>query len=216
MKNSNLIINAALAGGLILLYILFFNSKPSATVSEETTITTTDSVQEETVAPKSNIAYVTMDSVSFHYKMFKELSAEFKAKTQKKEKELQRKASKLQSDAAAFQQKMQMGITPQNMLQEEAYKLQKQEQDLALLEQQMRRDLANEEGKMTERMYDSLMIVVKKFNKEAGYDIIFNNAANSVVLLAGQKHNITDTILTLVNEKYVADSLAMATAPAKN
>lgn len=47
------------------------------------------------------------------------------------------------------------------------------------------------------------MEYVKEYNKEAGYDYIFNGAN---VLIGDEAHNITAHVLKVLNERYTASN----------
>jgi len=206
----NMIINAILAGGLILLYILFFNSqKPAAAESASVqTLAGTDSTK-TAVEAKSSIAYVTLDSILLDYKLYGSHRKSFQASTQSSQSQLQREAEQLQKEFSELQSSFQKGIMPQQMAEEKGMKLEQRRQQLMQKEQQMGARLAEKEQYMLQEIYDSIMVVVKDFNKTAGYEVIFNNVGSATILQADAQYSITDTILALANKKYEADSAAL-------
>ena len=129
MKNISLALNGVLIVAVAILYYMqFSNNCCSAPEKEIETVAETDSLTVEEVDPiESNIAYISVDSLQTHYKLYSELINKLKGREKKYEKELNAKMVALETKFKDFQQKAPTmsqfeGQTKQKELMEEEQK----------------------------------------------------------------------------------------------
>ncbi len=194
MKNTALIISIISIIAIIYLYIDKFSGKQSVPVEQASA---KDSVETPT---NINIAFIKIDSLLMHYDFYNELEDKLKKKKANLEAQLDKKASKLEQEFANFQKKEQTGaFVSQESYQRQAEELMRKREDLMNSEQALTQQLYTEGAEMEKQIFDSIINFVKEFNKEKKYTYILNGGN---LLYGDSGLDITDTILTMLNERY--------------
>lgn len=88
-----------------------------------------------------------------------------------------------QADVASLQQKAESGTMSPVQQQEESAKLEKRQQEIAAMEQEMMTQLQEKRNKLLEPIYDSVNNAIKEVAKEKGYTFVFDQQ----VLLYGEE-----------------------------
>lgn len=145
------------------------------------------------------IAYVDMDSLQNNYDFFKEAKAEMEKKSKTAQSTLQQKGQALQSAAAKFQQDIQNNKYTQQQAQNVQASLQKQQADVAALEQRLGTELQEQQASYAKAMQDSLDNFLKVYNKDKKYAFILNKA---VMLQADEAYDITKEVIEGMNKAY--------------
>ncbi|MDF1672685.1 MAG: OmpH family outer membrane protein [Vicingaceae bacterium] len=203
MKNISLALNGVLIVAVAILYYMqFSNNCCSSSEVETKTVIQTDSLVVEEVDPiESNIAYISVDSLQTHYKLYSELINKLKVREKKYEKELNAKMVALESKFKDFQQKAPTmsqfeGQTKQKELMEEEQKIYKMRDDFAAKFQ-------NEEAKLNEQFQAKVRGFIEEYNKDKGYNLIIGSSQlGNVVLYKNEGIDISNAIINGLNEQY--------------
>ncbi len=151
------------------------------------------------------IAYVNIDTVLNNYDLYNILMLQFAQKQQEYEKQLNSKMLSLQRRSYELQQKYAQHLITTATYQKEGQKLLDEQQKLAEWQQKKALELQEDQTNITLRVYDSVLVAVKEFNKNANYDLIFSNnitATGRSLLYANPAYDITDTIISILNERH--------------
>lgn len=196
MKNVSLIINGVLAVAVIVLYILYFTGSKQEAVTK----TTFQGNEPSATLP---VAYVNVDSLLLNYNYAKDLY-ELQMKSEENARlNLNQKMRELEQEVQEFQRKIENNVflTRERATQEQQ-RLQKKEQDLQALSQQMTSDLMAESQKMSELLRDTLVSQLKSLNKDRRYQIILSNTNGDNILLAEDAYDITAELIETMNKLY--------------
>ncbi|RAU83493.1 OmpH family outer membrane protein [Pontibacter arcticus] len=177
--------------------------KPGA----KTTASTTTSSDGATTAAVPEIVYVNSDSLLANYEYFKEARTRLQGKSQKAEQDLRAKAEAFQKEVNRYQQSAQ-GMSAEQRASTEQRLGQKQQQ-LAALNQNAGNDIAAEESEEMKKIYDKVEDHLKAVSAEKGYKMVLTySRGNSAILYSDASLDITEEVLTGLNEKYTADKAA--------
>jgi outer membrane protein len=200
IKLSN-ILNIALLIAVILLFMLHFGNKDFAKETNKAIENTVVNNSKDTTNSIS-IAYINLDTILMNYPYYTLLNEEISKKQQDAEGQIQSKTRKLESDYIEIQQKAQKGLMTSKEIAEAEQSLQMRQQEVVNLQQKLSNDLMQEEQRLQMMLADSIKLIVKEYNKTAGYKVIFNNAYGSMIVHADQTMNITQTISKVLNARY--------------
>ncbi len=87
-------------------------------------------------------------------------------------------------------------------MQEKEMSFQQRQQELGMLNQKLSEELAQDEQRMQIQLIDSLKIAASIFNEDQHYQMILNNAFGTTVISGNPGLNVTDSIASLMNERY--------------
>ena len=201
MKNISLILNAVLLIAVAVLYFLHFSGSKTST---EVT------AQQEGAPLDLSIAYINSDTLLNNYDYFDELQKEFEAKRVNLEAEYETRARGLQNELASFQQNApNMTIAQARAVEEN---LVQKQQNLLQYQQTLSQNLANEKAKMDEELYTRVSDYLQEYGKANNYQLVLTYQRGSGVLFANDSMNITQNVITGLNQAYQqqsADSAAV-------
>lgn len=203
MKNNlSVILNIVLLAAVAVLFYLHFTSKKEiASVKDKT-----DSTPKLTFSIPKNLAgarvlYVNIDSIDQKYEAFSDLSKEAGNSYAYMQKQYQKKQMDLQQRYDAYQQKIQMQtISGDDAIKEEAAinagmeELKKMETNLSALE--------NTAMEKNARITNDITTYFKSYSKDKGIDYILAYGGASNVLYANDSLDITNDVLSALNENY--------------
>jgi outer membrane protein len=146
------------------------------------------------------IAYIKVDSLAVNYDFAQEMHDNFLKQQEAFTKEYGEKRNRFESQAAAFQEKVQRGgfLTQDRALQERD-RLVGEEQQITKLDQELSTKLAQIQSDNNKQLLDSIMNYVKVYNKDKKYNYIFNSGE---ILVGDDAHNITKDVLIGLNARY--------------
>jgi outer membrane protein len=193
MKNTSLVLIVVLFIAVAGLYIMQLSGKKSNGSGK-----TGSNDVGETSGLK--IAFIKVDSLVVNYDFAQEMHDGFTKQQESYTKEYSEKRSRFESQAAAFQEKVQRGgfLTQERAMQERD-RLVSEEQEIGKLDQELSSKLAQIQSDNNKQLLDSVMNYIKIFNKDKEYNYIFNGAE---VLVGDESHNITKEVLTGLNARY--------------
>ncbi|MCK4662930.1 MAG: OmpH family outer membrane protein [Bacteroidales bacterium] len=202
MKNISLIINAVLFVALGILYYLHFTSDTGTIKNEEPQHIFIN--ENDTIPHSSRMAFVNLDSLLLNYRLSEDLNDNFLKRQERLKVEFATKAGNFEKEAQMFQEKLNRGgFLTQQRAEEEQQRLLMEQQKLQNLEYELSNKLVEEQQKMNLQLYDSITNLVKEYNNNYGYEYILGVTQAGGLLYANQKYNITDTIVNLLNERYL-------------
>lgn len=170
---------------------------PAACVSNDST----------SCANSNLIAFVDVDSIIDNYKYAQELNDALMKKYANMKSKLDREAKTLEKDITTFQDKVQKGIflTTQRAEEEQQRLLQRQ-QELANLEAEYTREMANEQQYMESQLFDKISAYITKYNTPERYKFILTRTIGGSMWYANESYNITNDIIEGLNAEYDADN----------
>ena len=155
--------------------------------------------EKNTVKNELKIAYVVADSLTTQYKFAKDFTAVLEKKQKNSEATLNAKGQALQSAVQNFQQKLQQNEYTRERAEQVQRSLQKQEQDLNILQQRLAAELQNEQVKYMKAFQDSVRNFLKDYNKAKKYDLILDKSA---ILEGNDTYDITKDVIEGLNKRY--------------
>ena len=200
MKKAGIIIQAALAVAVIMLYVLYFTgngSKGSSSVSSSDSLAVKAGV--------GSIAYVEIDSVMANYNMTKDMVKELEAKGKQYDSELNSKTKSLQQNIQDLQYKAQRGLEVRSKLEQMGQQLQLEEQNLYKLRDTYGAQLQEENTVLLRKSMNSIMEFLKEYNKDKQYTYVFGNQFDGKILYANPGLDITKDVIKGLNDKYEAE-----------
>lgn len=147
------------------------------------------------------IAYVEVDSIMSQYKFCKEYSLILQKKGQNIQNTLAQKQQALQAAAANFQQKVQQNAYTREQAEGVNASLQKQNNDLQILNQRLSAEFQNETDQFNKALRDSIQHYLASYNKDKKYSIIFSKQGDNL-LYADKAYDITNEIIAGLNKTY--------------
>jgi len=175
MKNASIILNSVLAVAVVVLYVLYFTSKPGSSSSSQS---------QGTIAPAGSIVYIQIDSLMNQYDMFNDLKSELESKAQVIQDDLSKKGRAFERDYKDWEAKIQKGLVTRAQAETQQQQLAMRQQELQNLSQQKQMEMAEEE--------------------EKNFSVIINSSATmNTVLQADSTLNITSDVVAGLNDEYI-------------
>lgn len=192
MKNTSGVLFGVLFVAVAGIYILHFAGKGKSASSKDATGGGATS--------GLKIAYIKVDSLAVNYDFAQEMHDNFLKQQEAFTKEYGEKRNRFESQAAAFQEKVQRGgFLSQDRALQERDRLVGEEQQITKLDQELSTKLAQIQADNNKQLLDSIMNYVKVYNKDKKYNYIFNSGE---ILVGDDAHNITKEILVGLNARY--------------
>lgn len=199
MKKTNFILNGFLALAFVLGFTQCANNNNAANQSAQ--------VAGAAGTSAMKIAYVEIDSLLTKYNFWNDLNEQMIKKEENIRTTLNEKGRKLEKEAQEFQRKYENnGFVSPERAQQEYQRIQKQQQDLAELQQKLTEELAIENQKNSLQLRDSINSFLKTYNEDKGYDLILSNTGFDNLLYANPVYNITNEIVEGLNARYAPSS----------
>lgn len=154
------------------------------------------------IAATPRYAYVNIDTLLLYYKFYDAISADYREKRAKSDKQLQTRYAKLQEEFINTQKRAQAGLMSQNDIAKAEEDLAKKQQELQMLQNSLQEGLLAEEQNLMKQLNDRLLNYLKKYNEDKKYDLIFSYGAGSPILIASESLDITQVILDGLNAEY--------------
>lgn len=155
----------------------------------------------------AKIAYVEVDSIMTQYKFCKEYSKILETKGNNIQKTLAAKQQQLQAAAANFQQKIQQNAYTREQAEAIQAGLQKQNNDLQVLNQRLSAEFQTETENFNKALHDSLQHYLAFYNKDKKYSLIFSKQGDNL-LYADKAYDITNEVVTGLNKAYKGKATA--------
>lgn len=166
----------------------------------------TEKTTETAVAgePASGIVYFNMDSLVSNYTMFKDLSADFKVKADKIDKELEQKGRSFETKVKSSQEKIEKGLVTRSEAEQMSQELGQEQQQVIAYRDKMLGEMQEEQTVMQNKIFDAIQTYLKKYNAEKNYALILNtNAMTNTVMIGDPSLDITQELIDGLNAEYV-------------
>jgi len=147
-------------------------------------------------------AYVNISILSDSLQEFKDLESQSRVKEEQLGRELDAAVKKWQMEASSFQNEAR--IKGQQWAQLKGQELQKREQELSMMQQAMAKQLQDEFRPKNDSITNRMKKFITDYGKKNGYDYIYATADISSILYAKEGYDITNKILSELNDKYSA------------
>jgi outer membrane protein len=198
MKSTSLVVNIVLLVAVGVLYILHF----SGSKSKGSEFVGSNDVSNSTGI---KIAYIKFDSLVVNYDFAQVMQDGFMKQQDTYTREYSDKRSRFESQAAAFQEKVQRGgFLTQESAMNERDRLLGEEQQIAKLDQELSTKLAKIQAENNKQLLDSVLSYLRVYNKDKQYTYIFNAGD---ILIGDEANNITKEILSGLNTKYAKEKV---------
>lgn len=193
MKNTSLVLIVILFIAVAGIYILHFSGNKSNDSGAQ-------GASGGGSSSELRIAYIKVDSLVVNYDFAQEMQENFAKQQEAYTKEYGEKRTRFETQAAAFQEKVQRGgfLTQESAMQERN-RLMGEEQQITKLDQELSTKLSQIQADNNKQLLDSLMTYLKIFNKDKKYTYILNAGE---VLIGDEASNITKDVLVNMNARY--------------
>lgn len=152
-------------------------------------------------AKDAKIAYVEIDSIMTRYQFCIDAQKELEQKGQNTQQHIESKGRQLQAAAAKFQQDLQNNRYTQEQAQNVQANLQRQDNDLQVLQQRLAVEFQTATEEFNNALHDSIQHFLAIYNKDKKYAYILSKQGDNI-LWADPAYNITDEVIEGLNKAY--------------
>ncbi len=199
MKNTSLILSVISLIAVVVFGILFLTKD-----GKKAEVVTEGEATEAVAAQKGDIVYVDLDRILTEYDMANDLRSVVETKVQNIQAEVNRRGQKLEKDVAEYQEKIQKGLMTRSVAETQAQKLQQRELEFNNYAAQKQQEIQEEQLVMMNQLGDAIQTFIAKYNEEKQYAMILTNSGGAPVITADATLDITEDVLTGLNEEYIA------------
>ncbi|MFN5704244.1 MAG: OmpH family outer membrane protein [bacterium] len=197
MKKASLIYQVIVGIAIVVLFVLHFSSKSTSDVSNPLSLITDSTA---VIGNGSLTVYVNGDSLLEKYDYFKKAKKDFEIKSTRTENEIKSRQSTLEREFAAYQQTA-AGMTAEQRAKTEET-LMRKEQSLREFSEDAAIKFQEEQNKFNEQLFDKVADFLKVYCKDKNYKIVLNYTKGTTILYADESLDITEEVLTGLNEEY--------------
>ena len=179
------------------------NSCQQTAPATESTATEVDA---DAAPAKGAIVYFNLDRVINEYDMANDLLSVLQSKLESIDQEVTRRGNKLQSDANAFQDKVNKGLLTRSTAEAQNEKLVKQQNDFLTYRDQKAQEMQEEQAVTMNQIANAVKEFVDKFNEEKQYAMIIATQGDILpqpVVAGDPSLDITDILIEGLNAEYV-------------
>jgi outer membrane protein len=198
VKNISLALNIVLLVAVGVLYFLFFTTVKSPNSGSDL------GVKVDSLSKRINtIAYVNSDTLLEKYKFFQEEADKLEKKRKKMEADFSARAKGLQSEIEVFQNTAQnMTMNQARAMEEE---LMKKRQNLMQFQENLSQELMRDEARVNADLYERVAAFLNDYGKKHNLEVVLTYSKGSGVLYAKDSLDITNQVITGLNEIYKSD-----------
>ena len=195
MNKTNFIIELILGVAVVALFVLHFTSKPTC----DHPVVAADG----SVVAELPVAYINLDSLLENYQFAVDANDQIMTKQEDARLKLNTRARNLQNKAADFQRKLDNNaFLSRERAEQEAMKIQKEQQELQELEAKLSQDIAMELQNINLQLADSLTNYLKEYNADGRFQMILSNTGKDNILMAADALDITNDVIEGLNARY--------------
>lgn len=196
MKKTQIIVDTVLSVAVVALFVLHFVGKPCCKHAAEG--------EANPVEGNLPIAYINLDSLLSNYTLAQECGEQLMKKQEDARLKLNTKMRTFQNEYADFQRKIENNaFLSRERAESEANRLQRKQEELQALEEQLTQDILTEQQQLNIRLADSLTNYLNEYNKDGRFHLILSNQGRDNVLTAVEGYDITDEITKALNARYI-------------
>ena len=197
MKNLPIILNVVLFIAVLVLFFLHFSTQGNNEVEPATT---------QSASFPLNIAYINSDTLLKNYEFSKVAADELEGRKDELQAEYENRARGLQTEIQNFQRNAQnMTMAQARAIEED---LTKKQQNLLRYQETLTQTLMQEEAKISNDLYDKVANYLRDYGKAHNFQLVLTYQKGSGVLYANDSLNITEEIITGLNEAYAQEAEA--------
>lgn len=195
MKKVQIIVEAVLVIAVAALFVLHFTGKSCGKQSSEAAATVAEG--------NLPIAFINLDSLLANYTLAQECGEQLMRKQEDARLKLNTKMRTFQNEYADFQRKLENNaFLSRERAESEANRLQRKQEELQALEEQLTQDILAENQALNIRLADSLTNYLNEYNADGKFHLILSNQGRDNVLTAVDGYDITDEIIDALNARY--------------
>ena len=195
MNKTNFIIELILGVAVVALFVLHFTSKPTC----DHPVVAADG----SVVAELPVAYINLDSLLENYQFAVDANDQIMTKQEDARLKLNTRARNLQNKAAEFQRKLDNNaFLSRERAEQEAMKIQKEQQELQELEAKLSQDIAMELQDINLQLADSLTNYLNEYNADGRFQMILSNTGKDNILMAADALDITNDVIEGLNARY--------------
>jgi len=156
--------------------------------------------------PSEGIVYVNIDSIIFNFEMFTDRSNDLLESQAKAEAEYNAKGLQYQKNVADYTDKANKGLITRATATQMEEALTQQQNDLVTLSNTLQTNLQEEEAVMNRQVLEYVTQYLEEFKQAYNYQYILARSFGSVILYSEPSLDITDAVLTGLNQKYLDEN----------
>lgn len=171
--------------------------------------TAVNATADSTLAAGS-VVYFDLDRVLSEYDMANDESSVVETKVNSIQEEVNRRASKIDKDQKAFQDKVNKGLLTQSVAEVQYQKLMEDQNNFQNYAAQKQNEINEELAVTQNKILDAISNFVKEYNAEKNYAMIIATQGSTGVIsmpvvAAQEKLDITDDLLAGLNAAYIKE-----------
>jgi outer membrane protein len=192
--------------GIQTILIVFLLFKVMGTADEQNLDAETPgstAVEEDSTASTAlRVAYINNDTLIAGYAYQQELRESLENQARLLDADLQKRTKVFEENYTLLEQEAP-NMSPEELQYAQADLMQRQ-QELIQYRDARAQELAEEEARLTNELLDDLNAVLKELKKEQGIDFIFSLSPTSSLLMANDRYDMTQQVVSRLNENYAA------------
>ena len=192
--------------GIQTILIVFLLFKVMGTSDEQNldaeTLSSTAVEEDSTASTALRVAYINNDTLIAGYAYQQELRESLENQARLLDADLQKRTKVFEENYTLLEQEAP-NMSPEELQFAQADLMQRQ-QELIQYRDARAQELAEEEARLTNELLDDLNAVLKELKKEQGIDFIFSLSPTSSLLMANDRYDMTQQVVSRLNENYAA------------
>lgn len=198
----NYIINGVLAVGIILLFILQIGNKHKNVVYPDQSDEPQDSVS------ILSFAYINVDSLLLKYYLAMDLRSQLLVKEENSRSIITQRVRDLEQQMRRYKQRLEENpFLPREQSDLEYRQILQRQHDVYNLENQLSKELKEEQDRIYLQLYDSIIQQIKRYNETKKISIFFSNTGGDNILYAKDSYNVTQEVIDYLNKKFTTPAL---------
>ena len=166
------------------------------------TLSSTAVEEDSTASTALRVAYINNDTLIAGYAYQQELRESLENQARLLDADLQKRTKVFEENYTLLEQEAP-NMGPEELQYAQADLMQRQ-QELIQYRDARAQELAEEEARLTNELLDDLNAVLKELKKEQGIDFIFSLSPTSSLLMANDRYDMTQQVVSRLNENYAA------------
>jgi outer membrane protein len=204
MKNLNSILFIVLIIAVGVLYVLHFTGGEKSPVVNETSNT-----EKHAAVVDASIAYINIDTMLVQMEMYKDLQSGLSKKQKELESNFGSKYQLWQKNVADLQTKVNKGLLTRAEAEQINQQLAGDQQQLENLNATYTQQLQEEGAVSNRKVIDYITEYLKEYIKDKNINFVFSYTFGGNLLYMDGSYDITNEVLTGLNQKYQADKPAV-------
>ncbi|MDR2926888.1 MAG: OmpH family outer membrane protein [Cytophagaceae bacterium] len=196
MKKTLIIVNAALAVAVVILFVLVLGRKATTEEKPENA---------EIEKEAGSIVYINTDSLLLNYAFAQHLSEQLMGQEESSRTDFNERARTFQSEMVEFNRKVQNNsFLSLERAQNEERRLRQREAELQELNARLSNDLVEEQGRISQQLRDTITGFLKEYCMDKPYSIVLSNTMGDNILYSTEGLDITSVVVEKLNARYAS------------